>query len=57
MDLRIVSIESDEGTRLTAAVHACGVPCLIAAPGVTVYGVQQTRREAKKLLQSLANNG
>ncbi|MEW6520055.1 MAG: hypothetical protein AB1461_11635 [Thermodesulfobacteriota bacterium] len=57
VDLVIVPVESDEGARLKASVHATGVPCLIAAPDVTVYGVQQNRQEAKKLLQSLANNG
>jgi glutaredoxin len=57
VDLVIVSIESDEGARLKASIHATGVPCLIVAPDVTVYGVQHNRHEAKKLLQSLANNG
>lgn len=57
VDLVIVSIESDEGARLKASIHATGVPCLIVAPDVTVYGVQHNRHEAKKLLQSLAHNG
>jgi len=56
VDLRIVSVESDEGAQLKASFHATGVPCLIAAPNVTVYGVQQNRHDAKKLLQSLATH-